>query len=121
MALAQGDRRSIRGDVARAYRVPLADPADRVAPLALARMVPDSLEHPSIAPLRRSHELVEGWQGPAAIVWGDRDPILGRVRTHIERLLPQASVTRTQAGHFLQEEVPDEIAAAVAAVALRNS
>lgn len=121
MALVQGDRRSIRGDVARAYRLPLADFDDRVAPLALARMVPDGFEHPSIAPLRRAHDLVEGWQGSAAIVWGDRDPVLGRVRTHVERLLPQASVTRTQAGHFLQEEVPDQIAAAVAEVALRNS
>jgi hypothetical protein len=31
--------------------------------------------------------------------------------------LPHASVTRTQAGHFLQEEVPVEIAAAIREVA----
>jgi haloalkane dehalogenase len=41
------------------------------------------------------------------------------VRTHLERLLPQAEVTRTQAGHFLQEEVPDQIAAAVLGVSRR--
>jgi cis-3-alkyl-4-acyloxetan-2-one decarboxylase len=119
MPLVQGDRRSIRGDVARAYRLPLRGLRDRMAPLLLARMVPDSLEHPSVAPLRRSQELVESWRGPTAIVWGDRDPVLGRVRTHLERLLPHATVTRTQAGHFLQEEVPDQIAAAVVGVARR--
>jgi haloalkane dehalogenase len=117
LAYAQGDRSSIRGDVARAYRWPLRHLRDRVAPLALARMVPDSLDHPSVPALARCHELVAGWTGPAAIVWGDRDPILGRVRTHLARLLPHAPVTVTQAGHFLQEEVPDAIAAAIRAVA----
>lgn len=116
---AQGDKRSIRGDVARAYRWPLRRLRDRAAPLALARMVPDSLEHPSIPALGRCQEVVEAWKGPAAIVWGDRDPVLGRVRTHVERLLPQARVTRTQAGHFLQEEVPREIADAIRDVAAR--
>jgi haloalkane dehalogenase len=119
MRFAQGDRGSIRGDVARAYRFPLARVADRVAPLALARMVPDSLEHPSIPALRRCQELVVSFRGPTAIVWGDRDPVLGRVRGHIERLLPEARVTRTRAGHFLQEEVPEEIAAAVRDVVSR--
>ena len=114
--LAQGDRSSIRGEVARAYRWPLRGLSRNLAPLALARMVPDSLEHPSIEPLRRCQQLVESFHGPAAIVWGDRDPVLGRVRSWIEKLLPEASVTRTQGGHFLQEEVPAEIADAVRSV-----
>lgn len=114
---AQGDRRSIRGDVARAYRWPLRGLLDNAAPLALARMVPDSLQHESIAPLSRSQTVVEGFHGPAALVWGDRDPVLGRVRTHLERLLPRAKVTRTSAGHFLQEEVPEQIAEAIVDVA----
>jgi cis-3-alkyl-4-acyloxetan-2-one decarboxylase len=118
---AQGDRRSIRGDVARAYRWPLRHFADRVAPLAMARMVPDSSSHPSIAALTRCQELVDGFAGPVALVWGDRDPVLGRVRSFIERRLPAAPVTRTQAGHFLQEEVPDELAAAVRDVTRRGT
>lgn len=116
---AQGDRSSIRGEVARAYRYPLRGWSRNAAPLALARMVPDSMEHPSIPGLERCRELVESFDGPAAIVWGDRDPILGRVRRWMERMLPEAEVTRTDAGHFLQEEVPAEIAAAVRSVAGR--
>jgi cis-3-alkyl-4-acyloxetan-2-one decarboxylase len=117
MSLAQGDRSSIRGAVARAYRWPLAKVADRAAPLALARMVPDSLEHPSIAPLRRCREYVEGFDGPIEVVWGDRDPVLGKVIGWIEKLLPHAHVTRTDGGHFLQEEHPGPIAAAIRRVA----
>ncbi len=113
----QGDPRSIRGDVARGYRFPLRGLARNAAPLALARMVPNSMAHPSIEPLRRCQELIEGYGGPAAIVWGDRDPVLGRVRSWIEKLLPKARVTRTPAGHFLQEEVPAAVAEAIRSVA----
>ena len=117
MRFAQGDRASITGEVAAAYRWPLRRLRDRVAPLALARMVPDSMEHPSIAPLRRCQAWAEGLDGPTAIVWGDRDPVLGRVIGWMQKMLPGASVTRTPAGHFLQEEVPAEIAAAIRKVA----
>jgi cis-3-alkyl-4-acyloxetan-2-one decarboxylase len=119
MGWAQGDKRSITGEVARAYRWPLRRIGDRVAPLALARMVPDSPSHPSIAALARCQEFVDAFKGPIAVVWGDRDPVLGRVRSFIERRLPSAPVTRTQAGHFLQEEVPAELAAAVRDVTRR--
>ena len=117
MKLAQGDRSSITGEVARAYRWVLRDRATRIAPLALARMVPDSQEHPSIAPLRACEQFVQQFTGPAEIVWGDRDPVLGSVIKRMQVLLPKARVTRTQAGHFLQEEVPDQIAAAIRRVA----
>ncbi len=113
LGMVQGDKRSIRGDVSRAYRWPLRGLANNVAPLALARMVPDSLEHPSIPALERAQTVITSWKGPAAIVWGDRDPVLGKVRSHLERLLPRAKVWRTDAGHFLQEEVPREIAEAI--------
>jgi haloalkane dehalogenase len=115
--MAQGDRSSISGTVARAYRYPLRRFVDRVAPLALARMVPDSHQHPSIAGLERSQAIASSFAGPSAIVWGDRDPVLGRAFSRVARLLPAASVRRTEAGHFLQEEVPAEIAEAIERVA----
>jgi haloalkane dehalogenase len=115
--VAQGDRASIRGDVARAYRFPLRGLARNAAPLALARMVPNGPEHPSVEPLERCQSFYEAFEGPVEIVWGLRDPVLGRVVGHLERLRPGTKVTRTPAGHFLQEEVPEEIAAAVRRVA----
>jgi haloalkane dehalogenase len=119
--LSQGDRGSIRGDVARAYRWPLRTRADRAAPLALARMVPDSRTHPSVPELERTQALFESARVPVALVWGMRDPILGRVINHLARLRPDASVQRTDAGHFLQEEVPGPLADATLDVVARAS
>jgi pimeloyl-ACP methyl ester carboxylesterase len=109
----QGNPASISGNTARAYQYPLRKFKDNAAPLALARMVPNSMTHPSVEPLKKSQALAESFKGPAEIVWGDKDPILGRAFKRVHALLPDAGVTRTQAGHFLQEEVPDEIAAAI--------
>jgi haloalkane dehalogenase len=115
----QGDRRSIRGEVARAYRWPLRTWRDRVAPLALARMVPNGPEHASMAALRRGEAWLRSFTGPMALVWGLRDPVLGRALRRHERDFPQAAVTRTQAGHFLQEEVPEALASAIEDVSRR--
>jgi haloalkane dehalogenase len=116
----QGDRASIRGDVARAYRWPLRRWSARAAPLALARMVPDSLRHPSVPALRVSDELFQSVQVPISIVWGTKDPVLGRVINHLERVRPDAKVVRDDgAGHFLQEEVPELLADAILDVTSR--
>lgn len=115
---AQGNRRSITGDVARAYRWPLRRVRERVGPLALTRLVPDSMSHASIAPLRVCDAAARAFRGPVEMVWGDRDPVLGKVIGHMQRVFPEARVTRTDGGHFLQEEVPREIADAVRRVAL---
>ena len=116
----QGDKSSIRGDVAKAYRWPLRRRADRAAPLALARMVPDSADqHPSLPALRVTHDLFASIDVPIHLVWGKRDPILGRAISHLERVRPDAKVTKTGAGHFLQEEVPVELAAAIRDVVAR--
>jgi len=112
----QGDRKSISGDVARAYRYPLQRKFGNDAPVALVRMVPDTMDHPTVGPMGEVQAFVEAFDGPAAIVWGDRDPVLGRLKNRTSRLLPQAQVTSTDAGHFVQEEVPAEIAAAIRSV-----
>jgi pimeloyl-ACP methyl ester carboxylesterase len=115
----QADRRSISGEVARAYRWPLRRVRDRVAPLALARMAPLDQDHPSIAQMRRAFEVATSFAGPAAVVWGERDPMIGRALRGVAEALPSAAVTRVPAGHYPQEETPGAIADAVLDVARR--
>jgi pimeloyl-ACP methyl ester carboxylesterase len=50
---------------------------------------------------------------PAELVWGMNDPILAKTLPLMRRSFPNAPLTETEGGHFLQEEVPVEIAAAL--------
>lgn len=115
----QGDPASIRGEVARAYRWPLRGIGRRAAPLGMARMVPDGPGHPSVAPIVEGDAWLRAFTGPVALVWGTRDPILGRGLARHREALPDATVTTTEAGHFLQEEVPEALSAAVLDVVQR--
>jgi haloalkane dehalogenase len=113
----QGDRRSIDQIAMRAYRYPFPRWRMRAAPLALARMVPRQLDHPSMAGLREGEHWARQFDRPVRLVWGMRDPILGRALPIMQELFAQAQVTQTSAGHFLQEEVPGIIADAILGLA----
>ncbi|MEO0963313.1 MAG: alpha/beta fold hydrolase [Pseudomonadota bacterium] len=110
---AQGDPDSIPEDVAALYGRPVLESGNAKAPLAMMRMVPNSPDEPSSEQMREIERYVDGLNIPVEIIWGMNDPILARGLPAMTQNFPNAAVTETQAGHFLQEEVPAEIAAAV--------
>ncbi len=109
----QHDPASIPPAVRDLYARPVRDSGNNKAPLAMMRMVPDGPDHPSTPVMRQLVPYVRGLDVPVEIVWGMNDPILGRSLPAMIANFPRARVTETPAGHFLQEEVPDVIAAAV--------
>jgi haloalkane dehalogenase len=109
----QGDPASIPPEVAALYARPVLESGNRKAPLALMRMVPTGPAHPSFPQQSRIEGYAKTLDVPAEIVWGMSDPIFARTLPVMEQMFPKARVTRTGAGHFLQEEVPTEIAAAL--------
>lgn len=109
----QGDPDFISPDVAELYGRPVLESGNSKAPLAMMRMVPDGPDHPSTVAMRILEGYVQGLDIPAEIVWGMKDPILGRLLPMMKRNFPGAPVTETKGGHFLQEEFPVEIAAAI--------
>lgn len=113
----QGDRRSLGPRQLAAYAWPFLNPLDRAGALGMARMVPNREAHPTTAVMDRVGAYVESFEGPAALVWAHRDPILGRGLRRHQEALPQASVRECDAGHFSQEEVPELWAAAIREVA----
>lgn len=109
----QGDPDSIPPEVASLYGRPVTESGNAKAPLALMRMVPDGPEHPSAAQMREIEAYVSSLDVPAELVWGMRDPILAQGLSAMQANFPEASLTETEAGHFLQEEVPTVIAEAI--------
>jgi len=109
----QGDPDQFPADVANLYGKPVLESGNAKAPLAMMRMVPDGPDHPSTPAMKTIVNYVGGLDIPAEIVWGMRDPILALGLPAMKQFFPEAPVTETQGGHFLQEEVPVEIAAAV--------
>ena len=109
----QGDPDSLPPEVLELYGRPVLESGNSKAPLAMMRMVTDGPDHESTPGLRRVEAYVQGLDIPVEIVWGMQDPILGKMLPFMQENFPDAPVTATQAGHFLQEEVPVEIAAAL--------
>ena len=111
----QADPDSISADVVELYERPILDSGSVKGPLAIVRMAPDGPDHPTAEVRRGIEAYIQGLDVPAAIVWGLNDPILGDRLTDIIDLFPNAEVTETSEGHFLQEEGdgPNAVAAAV--------
>ena len=100
---------SFSKDVMKAYKYPLKKFKDNCGPLALARMVPNNMNHPSVPLEKEIEEFLQQYNGPAQIVWGMNDPVMWKLRRRTARLLPQAKVVKTKAGHFVQEETPRKV------------
>jgi haloalkane dehalogenase len=110
---AQGDPASIPPEVAALYARPVRDSGNIKGPLALMRMVPTGPDHPTSPLMAEVEAYAKTLTVPTEILWGMRDPILARILPVMTAMYPEARVTETQAGHFLQEEVPVEIAEAI--------
>lgn len=110
---AQGDPASIPPEVAALYARPVRESGNIKGPLALMRMVPTGPDHPTSPLMGKVEAYAKTVKVPTEIVWGMRDPILARILPVMTEMYPEARVTETQAGHFLQEKVPVEIAEAI--------
>ncbi len=109
LSAVQGNRRSISPRALAAYAYPFRG-TNRSSSLGLTRMVPTHEDHASTRVMESIGIWAENFTGPVGLVWGQRDPILGRAFKRHRELFSQAPFVLTEAGHFLQEEVPAVLA-----------
>jgi haloalkane dehalogenase len=104
-------RRTLPEAVMNAYRGPFPTPASRRPTAVFPREILDS--RPFLAEVER--RLVQLRERPALIVWPTRDVAFrDRERRHWEQLFPDhRTVSLDGAGHYIQEDAPDEIVAAI--------
>jgi haloalkane dehalogenase len=99
-----------------AYAEPFPTAESKAGVLAFPELVPAEPDHPNAAPMNRVRDALRSWTKPTLIVWGAQDAALPPALAHVfADLIPGAGepVVLDGAGHFLQEDRPDELAAAV--------
>ena len=110
---------SVRGlsdEAMAAYDAPFPAPESKTGPLMFPEQVPTEPDHPNAAPLLAIREAMKEWQKPVLVLFGDSDPIFPpEVAERIAELIPGALPAETiaNAGHFVQEDAGEEVAARI--------
>ncbi len=116
MPMAIHNRAAKTREIMRGYRFPLPDYDSRAATLQFPREIPISGGHYNKPLMADIAEKIEGWEVRTLIVWGARDPAFSlRVADYYAGLLPNhAPIVRiADAAHYLQEDAPEPIIAAI--------
>ncbi len=103
-------------DARAAYAEPFPTPESKAGMLAFPELVPAEPDHPNTEPMNRVRDALRSWTKPTLVIWGAEDAALPPALAHgFTELIPGAGepVVVEGAGHFLQEDRPDEVAAAI--------
>ncbi|HZO34911.1 MAG TPA: haloalkane dehalogenase [Gaiellaceae bacterium] len=105
-------------DVLAGYDAPFPVPESRLGVVTFPELVATSPGHPSAAAMLDVRERLRTFDRPALVLFSDGDPIFDRgAAERMASLLPNAELDPplAGAGHFLQEDRGEEVAARIAA------
>jgi haloalkane dehalogenase len=108
--------RELPDDVEAAYDAPFPNPESKTGVLMFPELVPTEPDHPSAPAMLAVRDALTRWAKPALVLFSDTDPIFSpRVAERFSQLIPGALPAETvaNAGHFLQEDAGEEIAARI--------
>ena len=111
-----GTQSGLTDEIRAAYNAPFPTPESKAGALAFPDLVPVEPGHPTAAALEPVREGLAQWDKPAHVIWGAEDAVLPpAIAERFITLIPCATGPEIipGAGHFLQEDAPDEVAAAI--------
>ena len=112
--IASSCRRALTAAELAAYDAPFPDERHKAGARRFPTLVPVTPQHPSVAENQAAWEVLARFTRPCLTAFSDGDPVTrGGERAFQERIpgaAGQPHVTIENAGHFLQEDQPDEIA-----------
>lgn len=100
------------------YRHPFPTPSSRVGVVQSPRMIPTKPRHPDWSTLDKVEKGLRGLDVPALVMWGSKDPAFPkRCAWAFSEALPRhpQPVFFENAGHWLQEDIPELLVPRVAA------
>jgi haloalkane dehalogenase len=104
-------------DVIAAYDAPFPDDSYKAGARVFPSLVPTSPDDPASGPNREAWQVLQRWQKPFLTAFGDSDPITRGADAVLQKLIPgtngQPHTTIAGAGHFIQEDKGEELAAVV--------
>jgi haloalkane dehalogenase len=102
-------------DVVRAYDAPFPDTESKAGAWAFPAIIPTSAEEPGAREMMETLEALARWDKPALVMFSDQDPIFSvAAGLRFQGLIPSAQFKVIEgAGHFLQEEKGETIAAEI--------
>lgn len=104
-------------EVVAAYDAPFPDESYKAGPRAFPMLVPVTPDDPAAPANRRAWEALKRWEKPFLTAFSDSDPITAGGDRAFQKFVPgakgQPHTTITNAGHFLQEDKGEELAAVV--------
>lgn len=116
--VAGGCRQPLADEVVRAYDAPFPDESYKEGARQFPVLVPTRPDDPASEPNRRAWQVLAGLDKPFLCAFSDGDPITAGAQERFKEVVPgakgRAHVTIRGAGHFLQEDNPEDLAAAIA-------
>ncbi len=120
-----GSLRTLPPEVVAAYDSPFPDPSHQAGPRVLPSLVPITPDDPAATENRRAWEALARFDRPFLTAFTDQDPLTRGgdrlMRARIPGAMDQPHCTIEGAGHFVQEDAPEALAAAILAVVGRSS
>jgi haloalkane dehalogenase len=109
--------RGISASAEEAYNRPFPDDRYKIAPRRMPMLVPVSTDDPESTANKAAWEVLKRWQKPFLTLFSDLDAVTAPYARQFQELVPGAAgqphVTIERAGHFLQEDAGEELAARV--------
>jgi haloalkane dehalogenase len=115
--IAGGCSSDLSPEVVAAYDAPFPDESFKAGARAFPTLVPTTPDDPASAANRAAWAVLRSWQKPFLTLFSDQDPITRGGDRILQEVVPgakgQPHATIRDAGHFLQEDKGEELAAAI--------
>ncbi|MEL7132356.1 MAG: haloalkane dehalogenase, partial [Pseudomonadota bacterium] len=119
-----GTESKITPEEVAAYNAPFPDERHKAGARMFPMLVPDGPNDPAAAPNRAAWRVLAGLDLPVLTAFGAQDKVMAGVEKVFQRMMPgakgQAHVIFDGAGHFLQEDVGEDLAQAAVAFIRAN-